>query len=150
DLTASLAPETDPGFGNTAALLANVLPFCATQRGEEVIEARVLLVTPVELDAAPQQATRILPFVRLVLIRKKDVQRRHLIGQLQYGVAQLCARFVRAEQARAGDGREGHGGQELGVVAQAATFIGVRPGPVEHVFAIDRKSTRLNSSHVKN
>ncbi len=40
------------------------------------------------------------------------------------------------QEARPGDRREGHCGDELGVVIQARTFIGICPGPVKHVLAV--------------
>ncbi|MNJ31204.1 hypothetical protein D3C77_258310 [compost metagenome] len=63
------------------------------------------------------------------------------LDQRQRALQQGLARGARiraggVEEARPRDGREGHGAQQLGIIAPARTLIGVGPGVVEDVFAL--------------
>ena len=71
------------------------------------------------------------------------MQRRKIIAphQRDRGPDQplLNLRFIRRfvdQQAQAGHGREGNGRDELGIIAPPGALIGLRPGPVEHEFAV--------------
>lgn len=62
----------------------------------------------------------------------------HFLGIQLLGepIEQRCRRLDIAEQTLACDRCEGYGAQQLGVIADAGALAGIRPGPVEHVFAV--------------
>src|SRR5258706_13940733 len=65
------------GAGHAATLLADLLALVALERGEEILEACVAGITPVELHAAALEKARGAQFLRLVRLGEKDAQRRH-------------------------------------------------------------------------
>ena len=71
------------------------------------------------------------------LLQRLELRLSKLLRLAQHGVQQCDACFgVARQQPRAGHGRERHGRHGLGVVGQVVLFVGVGPGPVEHVLAV--------------
>ena len=124
------------------ALLAQVLALGGRKRGEEIVEAFVAVIHPTELLVGARQEAGIGQGLGVVGIDEIDVKRGELVllGELD-GTRQerrLELGLVGAlghETAAAGDGGEGHGGQQFRVVGSARTFIGVGPALVEHELA---------------
>ncbi len=133
------AAQADARLAHLAPLGADVLALLVLERGQEVLEAGVALVQPVELHPAAQHEAGLRQLVRLLLGRKQDVGRRHLarrLRRLEHLDQRRPGRRVARQQARAAHRREGNGGQQLRVIVQPMALVGVGPGPVEHVFAV--------------
>jgi hypothetical protein len=120
-------------------LLADVLAFLALEIGEEIPEfAPVAGIAPMELHVAAHQPRRIerveLGFGQEIDMHRRDVE---CWRDVAYRVRQsLPMASVFREQARAGYRRVGHGNQPFRVVGLAHAFVGMRPGMVEHEFAV--------------
>ncbi len=133
----------DAGRERVLALAANALALARGEAGEEVVEAGVAVILPVELlVGALQEAARAErgPFR---LGEEGDVRGRQIVAARDFGetVGQRALHgggegAGAGEQARAGDRCEGHRDLELGIVIAAGTLIGLGPALVEDIFAL--------------
>jgi hypothetical protein len=120
------------------ALLADHLALARRQRGEEILEASITLVDPVELAVGPDQPSGLLEQRHLRLGDERGVRggeavrRDDALGRSDQGGGQ---NRLAGQQAAAGDRRERHGDLELGIIVAAGALIGVRPAVIEHIFA---------------
>src|SRR5690606_2310463 len=102
--------EGDALLAHAPALLADLLALLAREAFQELVEARVARVVPVELHAAAQHHARALALCGDVLRRKEDVQRGGFgaLGESERpGEQELAVARIRGEKARSGDRREG-------------------------------------------
>jgi len=123
-------------FRHLAPLGADVLALLLLERGEELVEACVARIEPVELHAAAQHEAGLLQLARMLLGREQDVGRRDLggaLGRIQHGDQRRARRSVHRQQTRSGHRREWHRRQQLRVVVEAMALVGVGPGPVEDI-----------------
>ncbi len=123
-----------------AALAADGLAPARAQSRQVVVEVAIAGVQPMVLLILAQQQPLVSEEPPLGLVGEIDVQARGpgLFAEPQRPGQQDFARGLlgpRAQhQPRPGGRREGRGAEQLGIVAAAGALIGVRPGPVEHVF----------------
>ncbi len=121
------------------ALLADRLALAAGERGEEIVEAGIIMVLPVELGAGAHQPSRCLEPVQLRRLDKGHVRRGEpvLVGHgLDRGDQRRRKRFVAQQQPRPGDGRERHRNLQLGIILPARLLPGIGPAMVEDIFAL--------------
>ena len=122
------------------AFLAQVLALFGGKLGEEIIEAGVAFVVPVELRIGAQQPAGFLEQRQLRRFDErgvgggKPVLLADLLGDAQKGDAER--RVLARQQARAGGRGEGHADLELGVVLPAGTVPGIGPAVIEDIFAL--------------
>ena len=137
DLCPGQVPEGHAGLADLPALLLEVLPFLVRHAREEVVEIRVPVVSPVELHRASHQHALAVHQCGLALRREQDVEGRHALREVE-GLAdqEFAIRIIACQHARAGDGREGHRAEQLGVVLQPVARVRVSPRPVEDVLAV--------------
>src|SRR5690606_3522628 len=120
------------------ALLANRLALARGELAEEIVEAAVAAVLPVELDVAAQEPAGPLEQRALGGFDEGRVGRRKAVLFAEaFGGAQQRrgVELVLQQQARPGRGGERGGDLQLGVVAAAGPLPGVGPGVIEDVFA---------------
>ena len=136
-------PHVDAGRGDGGALLADRLALARGERAEKVVETAIVPVVPVILEGPAAQQAEIFGERRLGFRRESDVQvgdadapgdAHQRVGQRALQVAP--ARPRRHQQARPGHRREGHGDDQLGIIAPAGPLVGVGPAPVEDVLAL--------------
>src|SRR3954451_11360867 len=120
---------------------ADRLALARGQRTEEVVEAGIALVVPVELRAEPPQPAGLAERVPLRLLAEGDVDRREV--ELPAGLRQPLAQRLRPDpcprphqQPRAWHRAEGGADLQLRVVAAAGPLEGIGPAIVEDVFAL--------------
>ena len=133
------AAQRDARLAHATALLADLLALVVGKLREEILEAAVARVSPVELHAQALEQPLVPKGLRVRLGREEHVQRRGagLLREGEQRAGEFGARsVVGGEQARALGRREGHRREELREVVEAVALVGVRPGPVEHVFAV--------------
>jgi hypothetical protein len=139
DFLAAQDAKRDAGVGDLAPFLADFLAFGLGEAGQEIVEIPVAGVAPVKLHAVAEFQPGVSQPAGFFGIRKEHVEGggaglAHFLQHLPDQRLPACR--VATENARAGDGRERHGRQPLGVVVQPVAPVGVGPGPVEHVFAV--------------
>ena len=143
DIRAGQPFEGDARGGRLLAFLAHGLAFARGKRREEAAEILIAAIVPVILRIGALQQSR-LP-QRLPLLRQGE---RHMPGGrpllfrgFDGGGGEVRARLAFREagpheKARAGHGREGYSGLELGIISPARLLIGLCPGVIEDVFAL--------------
>ena len=113
------------------------------RRGEEIVEAAVILVVPMELLIGPLQeavARQQFPFGFACECHVHGRGFRRLAKPNETS-RQSAADFVLIDvvadqEARAGRRRKGNRGLQFRIIAAARAFIGIRPAAVEHVLAL--------------
>lgn len=128
----------DVSIGGRAFFLER-LALARGERREEVIIGAIAVILPdiLPVDTVQQaEATAGFKIAGARKVHRPDgevVLLRDLHGGAGEGFAH---RLIGRQQTAAGDRRERNCGQEFRVIAPAGAFIGVRPGMVEHVFAV--------------
>ena len=124
------------------ALAADGLALARGEADEEIVEAVVARVLPVELLVGALQEAALAERAPFGFGQEGDVGRRQIIvlGDLGERLRQAPAHGVGelagpGEQARAGHRRERHRHLELGVIVAAGALEGLGPAVVEDVFA---------------
>ncbi len=121
------------------AFLAQILALARGEIGEEILEAGVIAIVPVELDVVAQHPARLLEQRLLLGLDKsrmgggKAVLGAELLRRREQRSGE---RFVGEQQPRAGRGGEGRGDLQLGVIAPAGALEGIGPAVVEDIFAL--------------
>ena len=125
------------------ALLADRLALARGEGGQEIVEGRVAGVAPVILPAEPQQPATLPEALPVGLAAEGGMDRadavvaRDLGQHVDHGLAHRLGERPRpCEQARTGHRCERDRRLELGIVAAAGAFEGLRPAVVEDVFAL--------------
>ena len=143
DLAPRKRPDGEAGLRHGLPLLAYLLALARGEGREEVVEAAIALVEPVELNAGALQQPGLAHQVELVFGGEGDVQRGDagLVAEPDAGGEQRRLHRLRLgprrrQQARPGHRRERDRGLELGVVAPAGALERVRPAVVEDIFAV--------------
>ncbi len=107
------------------------------EASEEIPEVRVAVVGPVELHRAPHEEACLGEHGCILVPCEQHVQGGAVAGELERRLHQRALhRRGRSQQARPADRRKRHRADELRVVVDAVALMGVRPGPVEDVFAV--------------
>ncbi len=133
------AAETHSRVTHFPALLPNSLALVVRHRRKELLKSGVARVLPMKLHRMPQQEVGIHPFGTLCCGWKQDVQRGHvfLVRERQCRAQKdrsVCRRD--GEQPRAGARCERDGRDQLGVIVQPVSLIGLCPCPIKHILAI--------------
>ncbi len=136
--------EPDALFGHAAPFALRLLALVRRERGEEVVEAAIAAIAPVELAVAAQQPAPRRPAASWSAASTNsrctdETPRRSAAARLRPRAARRAraARQVAAhQQSRARGRRERRGDHELGVVGEAVARIGLRPREIEHEFAV--------------
>ena len=135
--------DLDPAAKRLAPFLADRLALARGERGEEIVEAAIAVVPPVELLVGPLEEAELAGKLPFLAREEGDVQRGDAepVGDLNRGLQQdrFALALLRAgpdQQALAGDRREGDGGLQLRIIAAAGALIGVGPAMIEHVLAL--------------
>ena len=143
DVGARQGLDGEPGLGDDAALLADLLALARRQAVEEIVETAVTLVAPVELHPRAPQEPGVAHQVELGLGGEGDVQRggagppaERDAGAEQSRPHGAGLRAFRRQQARPRHRREGNGNLELRVVAAAGPLERLGPAVIEDVFAV--------------
>ena len=143
DLVSRERPDREAGVRDRLPFPANLLALARGEGREEVVEAAVALVEPVELDAGALQQPGVPHQGELGLGGEGDVQRAdpRLVAEPHAGGEERRPHRVglrprRRQQARPGHRREGDRDLELGVVAPAGALERIRPAVVEDIFAV--------------
>ena len=119
-------------------LLADRLALARGERGEKVVEARMILIQPVELAVGADQPAGPLEQGHLFggdeggVGGGEAVLVDHLAGGADQGRGE---RGIAGQQPPAGDRRERHCDLQLGIIIAADLLERVRPGVIEHIFA---------------
>src|SRR5690606_11205791 len=132
----------DAGFGDAAPFAQRLLALFRTELAEEVFEARVAAVVPMELAVLAQEKAALAERLAIGLFDEEHVERRNAFGfgELEQAVDQRapCTSGIDVggnQQPRRRCGRERGHAHELRVVAQARLCVSLRPAPVEDELA---------------
>src|SRR5262249_9992642 len=123
-------------------LAAYGLSLSGGKCAEEIVEALIAVVAPVELLIVALQEAKPAGKLPLLLCGKGDVQRGGVKtygegggGLEQERLASSALGTIADQEPPAGDGRERHGALQLRIIGAAGAFRGVCPGVVEDIFA---------------
>ena len=131
--------QCDPGIAHLAALLADVLAVLVVHRREEIVEAFPAgFVVPVVLDVLAQQPASVegclIRFSMEIHVRGRQPG---FACEPRDGIDHVALRgFIARQQARPGHRRVGDRAQPFRVVIQPVLRERMRPGMVEHEFAV--------------
>ena len=121
------------------AFLADRLALAAGERGEEIIEARIALIGPVELSPLADQPPRSLEQWHLGLRDEGRMRGRQpaLVGdRLERGDQRGRDRGIAQQQPRSRHRAERRGDLEFRVIAPARPLPGIGPALVEDILAL--------------
>ncbi len=133
--------ECQPGGIRIAPFAPQHLALARRQCAEEVVEAGVAGVLPMELHAEPLQPAGVAEFLPFMLGAEGDMHRRQVerpAGLFQRR-GQRCDRHAGirvTQQARARRRTERCGDLQLRIVVATGPFQRMRPAVIEHIFAV--------------
>jgi hypothetical protein len=132
-----------PAFKRRASLAPDRLALAGSERAQEVLEAGIALILPVELLVGAFKQAQLAGKLPFLAREEGEVQRGHAepIGDLYCRLEQkrfaFGFGFARPhQQALARHRREGDGGLQLRVIAPTGAQISVRPAMIEDIFAL--------------
>ena len=131
-------PDRQP-LDRRGAFLADRLALAARQRTEEIVEARIAVVAPVELRSLAHQPPRRLEQRHLLGRHERRMRRRQVMlvrHRFQCRDQRRRRGGIAQQQPRPRHGTERRRDLQLGVIAPARTLPRIGPGMVEDIFAL--------------
>ena len=136
DVGAGEARDGEPLFGHPPPFAAHAFALAGVKAGQELVEITIAPVEPAEVAGLPLHQGQLLQGFPRGLIREQQVPAAGtlLADPLAHPFPQLLGPPV-TTPARANHRRERNRGDQLGVIGQPVTLVGVRPGEIEYVLA---------------